>query len=163
MEIERKFLVKEMPGDLGQYEKKVIEQGYLCRKPTVRIRKSNDDYILTYKSKFGVLEDANRMAKVLNEIEVPLGKEGYEHLKEKVDNNIISKVRYIIPMENGLKAELDIFGGKLAGLEVVEVEFPDEEMANAFVAPFWFGKDVSLDGRYTNGNLSSVEKIDWEE
>lgn len=162
MEIERKFLLKEMPGDLNKYEKKVIEQGYLCKKPTVRIRKSNEEYILTYKSKQGVLDDANRTAKVLNEIEVPLGKEGYEHLKKKVDHNIIVKIRYIVPLENGLKAELDIFEGKLSGLKVVEVEFPDEETANAFVPPAWFGKDVSLDSRYTNGSLAAVEKIDWE-
>lgn len=162
MEIERKFLLKEMPGDLSKYEKKVIEQGYLCKKPTVRIRKSNEEYILTYKSKQGVLDDANRTAKVLNEIEVPLGKEGYEHLKKKVDHNIIVKIRYIVPLENGLKAELDIFEGKLSGLKVVEVEFPDEETANAFVPPAWFGKDVSLDSRYTNGSLAAVEKIDWE-
>ncbi len=162
MEIERKFLLKEMPGDLSKYEKKVIEQGYLCKKPTVRIRKSNEEYILTYKSKQGISDDANRTAKVLNEIEVPLGKEGYEHLKKKVDHNIIVKIRYIVPLENGLKAELDIFEGKLSGLKVVEVEFPDEETANAFVPPAWFGKDVSLDSRYTNGSLAAVEKIDWE-
>ena len=43
MEIERKYLIKELP-DLSKYEKEVIEQGYLNRNPAVRIRKSNDDY-----------------------------------------------------------------------------------------------------------------------
>lgn len=44
MEIERKFKVLELPKDLESYEKEEIEQGYLCIKPTVRIRKSNDNY-----------------------------------------------------------------------------------------------------------------------
>ena len=53
LEIERKFLVKKenLPENLEQYPSKVIEQGYLCTEPVVRIRKSNDNYYLTYKSK----------------------------------------------------------------------------------------------------------------
>ena len=41
MEIERKFTIKELPDHLEQYEKREIEQAYLCKKPTIRIRKSN--------------------------------------------------------------------------------------------------------------------------
>ena len=49
MEIEKKFLVSDIP-DLSQAVKVFeIEQGYLCSEPTVRIRRKNDDYILTYK------------------------------------------------------------------------------------------------------------------
>ena len=84
-EIEKKFLINTLPSNLEQYEQKEIEQGYLCISPIVRIRKSNEDYILTYKSKFGIASDAEHAldAKVNNEVELPLTKEGYEHLKEK--------------------------------------------------------------------------------
>ena len=51
MEIERKYLIKTLPEHLEQYPCKVIEQGYLNTNPVVRIRRSNDDYILTYKGK----------------------------------------------------------------------------------------------------------------
>ncbi len=156
MEIERKFLVKALPQNLEQYQCKVIEQGYLSRNPTIRIRKSNEDYILTYKSKFGIEQDANRTAKVENEVEVPLNEESYLHLKEKVDNHIVSKRRYLVPLEEGYTAELDVFGEQLKGLMLVEVEFKDEEKANAFHPPIWFGEDVSLDRKYTNGYLSSL-------
>ena len=44
MEIERKFLIKELP-DLSKYDYVDIEQGYLCTHPVVRIRKKNDKYI----------------------------------------------------------------------------------------------------------------------
>lgn len=161
MEIERKFLVKQVPDNLEQYKCKVIEQGYLCKNPTVRIRKSNEDYILTYKSRMGVEKSSERTAKVLNEVEVPLTKEGYEHLKKKVDNNMIAKRRYLIPLENGLIAELDIFEQQLKGLAVVEVEFKNEGEANAFCAPAWFGEDVSLDNRYTNGSLSRLTNYNF--
>lgn len=156
MEIERKYLVKHVPEHLEQYPCKVIEQGYLCRKPTVRVRKSNDKFILTYKSDFGIENDDNRTAKVLNEVEVPLNEEGYLHLRKKADNQIIAKRRYLVPIEGGYTAELDIFEEQLKGLMLVEVEFPDEESANQFQAPEWFGEDVSLDSKYTNGYLSTL-------
>ncbi|MDF2590492.1 MAG: adenylate cyclase, partial [Anaerocolumna sp.] len=78
MEIERKFTIKRLPENLEQYEKKEIEQGYLCTKPTVRIRKSNENYILTYKSRIGMEEKPDEVALTCEEIELPLTKEAYE-------------------------------------------------------------------------------------
>lgn len=39
MEIERKFLIRQLPEHLEQYPCLQIEQGYLCTNPVVRIRK----------------------------------------------------------------------------------------------------------------------------
>ena len=50
MEIERKFLIRQLPEHLEQYPCLQIEQGYLCTNPVVRIRKQDDSYFLTYKS-----------------------------------------------------------------------------------------------------------------
>lgn len=160
-EIEKKFLINTLPDNLEQYEKKEIEQGYLCTSPIVRIRKRNDDYILTYKSKFGIASDVEHTsgAKVNNEVELPLTKEGYEHLKKKIDGHLIEKTRYIIPLHHGLKAELDIFKAQLEGLVFAEVEFPDEETAQVFQPPEWLGEDVSLDKRYANYFLSTVDDV----
>ena len=44
LEIEKKFKIKKLPENLSQYKKKVIEQGYLCTNPIVRIRRSNEDF-----------------------------------------------------------------------------------------------------------------------
>ena len=49
MEIERKFLVAQLPDNLDNYNCRYIEQGYLSTKPVVRVRRDNDDYYLTYK------------------------------------------------------------------------------------------------------------------
>jgi len=159
MEIERKFTIKRLPENLEQYECKVMEQGYLSTKPVVRIRKSNDDYILTYKSKFSIAQAENSPL-VRNEVELPLDEASYEHLKEKIDNHLVQKRRYIIPIQEGLKAELDIFEGILHGLQFVEVEFENEEQANAFVLPDWFDEDVSRDSRYGNGFLSRLDSLE---
>ena len=51
MEIERKYLIHTLPENLNIVNTREIEQGYLCTEPVVRIRKDNDKYELTYKSK----------------------------------------------------------------------------------------------------------------
>ena len=142
MEIERKYLIKDMP-NLDKCEKEVIEQGYLNKKPVIRVRRSNDDYYMTYKGK-------GLMAR--EEYNLPLNKEAYEHLVTKCDGNIIKKVRYIIPIENELIVELDVFSYP-EGLVMAEVEFPDIETANSFKAPEWFGEEVTDDPKYHNVNM----------
>lgn len=142
MEIERKFLIKELP-DLGQYKYVEIEQGYLSTSPVVRIRRKNDAYILTYKG-------SGLMAR--EEIEAPLTKEAYEHLLEKIDGYPITKRRYLIPLDP-YTIELDVFSGHMEGLIMAEVEFPTEEAANSFTPPEWFGEDVTNDRRYHNSNM----------
>ena len=153
VEIERKFLVKKenLPRNLKQYPRKVIQQGYLCTDPVVRIRQSNDSYYLTYKSK-GLL--------AREEYNLPLTKEAYEHLLSKIDGRLIKKKRYMLPLGEftndplGLTIELDLFEGDLAPLLLAEVEFPDEPSANAFTPPSWFGEDVTFSGKYHNSYLS---------
>ena len=148
MEIERKYLINTLPENLNIVESRLLEQGYLCTEPVVRIRRDNDEFILTYKSKGLMIREEHNL---------PLTPAAYEHLKEKVDGRLISKTRHVIPLDGGLKIELDIFHGDLAPLMLAEVEFLDEESANAFVAPEWFGEDVTFSSKYHNSNLSKTE------
>lgn len=145
MEIERKFLVQALPEGCAGYPCRVIEQAYLCTEPVVRIRKDNEKYELTYKSK-------GLMAR--QEYNLPLTEEAYLHLLEKADGRVIRKHRYMIPVGHALTAELDIFDGDLAPLVLAEVEFPDESSARAFTPPEWFGEDVTFSGKYHNSQLS---------
>ena len=144
MEIERKFTVKELPENLNDYPCLHIEQGYLNTEPVIRIRKQNDDYIMTYKGK-GML--------AREEYNLPLTKESYEHLKPKCDGNIISKTRYQIPYRD-LTIELDIFDAPFAPLIIAEIEFDSLETANTFLVPDWFLEDVTYDPKYYNSNMS---------
>ncbi len=159
MEIEKKFLLRELPANLEQYEYKIIEQGYLCVNPVVRIRRANDDYILTYKSKLRPGEAERDTVRVNQEVEVPLNRSGYEHLREKVDGRLIEKKRYLIPLPDGHIGELDVFEGVLRGLVFIEVEFEDERDAAAFAAPDWFGKNVSGDYHFSNSYLSTCRDL----
>lgn len=147
MEIERKFLPKYIPEGIDAYEHHHIEQGYLATNPVVRVRKSDEQYYLTYKG-------SGMMAR--EEYNLPLTDESYNHLIKKADGNIISKTRYLIPLNNGLTAELDIFEGVFLGMLLVEVEFPSVEEAEAFMPPDWFGEDVTYDKKYHNSYLSRL-------
>lgn len=161
MEIEKKFLVKEIPFELDKLEKEEIEQGYLCIKPTVRIRKSNNEYFLNYKWKNKNIEDISAIHNI--EYEMPLTKENYEHLLPKVDDYMIIKTRYIVPLEDGHVVELDVFKGNLEGLMFAEIEFKDDNDVSSFIMPEWLGKDITTDKFYDNtllSKLSSYEPID---
>ena len=151
MEIERKYLVRRLPDDLSKYEAKKIAQGYLCTDPVVRIRRSNDNYYMTYKGD-GLM--------VREEYNLPLTREAYEHLLPKIDGLLIAKTRYLIPLTDRLTAELDVFEGVLSALTLVEVEFDSVEEANAFVPPEWFGEDVTYDSRYHNSTLSQKKSLE---
>ncbi|MDD3185685.1 MAG: CYTH domain-containing protein [Anaerostipes sp.] len=146
MEIERKFLVTHIPDNIESYPHSEIEQGYLCMEPVVRIRKKDNDYILTYKSK-GLLKRS--------EHEFPLSKQAYEHMLTKIDGNRITKTRYRIPTDHELTIELDVFHENLEGLVMAEVEFPSEEDALEYEGPDWFEDEVTFDRRYQNNNLAN--------
>ena len=160
MEIERKFAVLKMPQNLEIYEKEEIEQGYLCIKPTVRIRKANDEYTLNYKWKQNGLEEKIAIQNI--EYTMPLTKENYEVLLNKIEDNLIKKDRYKIPIKNNLVVELDVFHGNLEGLVFAEVEFPNLKIAEEFDKPDWLGKDLCFDKRFDNTLLSKVEKYSDE-
>ncbi len=148
MEIERKYLIEDLaalPFRPEDYPSREIEQGYLCTDPVVRVRRDGSRYFLTYKSK-------GLMAR--EEYNLPLTEDSYLHLREKTDGRLITKLRYVIPLDGGLSLELDIFRGDLAPLILAEIEFPDEESAENYQAPSWLGRDVTFTAEYHNSTLS---------
>ncbi|MBR6229929.1 MAG: CYTH domain-containing protein [Eubacterium sp.] len=151
MEIEKKYLILDLPRDLDQYPHEEIEQAYLCTNPTLRIRKKGGRYIFTFKNRSGHTSDQLCVAE---EIETELDFDTYVHLFEKADGEPIRKTRYRIPYDN-YTIELDVFHGKRKGLYLAEVEFPSIEEGEAFSPPAWFGEDVSGDVRYTNAYMAT--------
>ena len=146
MEIERKYLIDgTLPFSLEPFSCHLIEQAYLCTAPVVRVRRQDQDYILTYKG-------SGLMAR--EEYNLALTREAYLHLKEKADGIVLSKTRYLLPLDNGLTIELDVFDAPYETLYLAEVEFPSVDEANSFVAPDWFGEDVTYSGKFHNSYLS---------
>ena len=155
MEIEKKYLVKNVPRELEEYPHDEIEQAYLCTYPTLRIRKKGHKYIFTYKNKVSGAADKLNVA---DEIEAELDFEAYEHLFNKADGHPVRKTRYRIPYA-GKTIELDVFHGDHRGLVLAEVEFDSIEEGESFIPPEWFGEDVSGDIRFTNAYMAMHDGI----
>ena len=147
--IERKFLIKNLPENLENFTHYEIRQGYISTDPTIRLRQQDDNYILTVKS-------AGLMKK--EEYELNLTEDQFNRLWKKTEGNTIEKTRYVIPLNNGLKAELDVYKGFLSGFMNVEVEFPSTKEAILFDIPNWFGQEVTQDPRYSNSSLAKFGK-----
>ncbi len=152
MEIERKWLVRELPAGLSSYPKRELEQAYLNFSPAIRVRHdvsaAGEKYELTYKGSGLVAR---------REENLPLDVESYARLLGKHEGTVIRKTRYMIPLaESGYTAELDVFSAELEGLLLVEVEFPTLSEAESFRAPAWFGEDVSDTGLYSNARLARL-------
>ncbi len=155
MEIERKFLLNKLPDNLESYTKHDLEQAYISTQPVIRIRKKSTPdftkYILTVKSTGFMTRQ---------EYELDIDESSYINLLKKAEGNIISKSRYIIPLENNLTLELDIFHGKFKGLVMGEIEFPDEESAKKYTSPDYLSKEVTFDTRFHNSTMSNMSQKD---
>lgn len=159
MEIERKFLLRELPAHLESYPHYEIEQAYITTNPVIRVRKktvyhqtdetASTNYILTIKSS-GLL--------ARQEFELPIEEAAYINLCKKADGNVIAKTRYKIPLSQNLVLELDIFSGLFTGLTMGEIEFPDEASAKSYTPPAFIRKEVTFDTRFHNSTMSSMSK-----
>lgn len=150
-EIERKFLVAELPG-LSDAKKAVVRQGYLTApddSTELRLRQKNDRYFLTLKGRGGL---------VRVEREAEISAEQFETFWPETEGRRVEKERYTGSLPDGRIFELDVFLGTLAPLRLVEVEFASEAEAVAYMPPDWFGTDVTEDKRYKN-KMMAIEGI----
>jgi CYTH domain-containing protein len=142
-EIERKFLVKNLPPALDGYRRRVILQGYLVTEENdleIRLRKSNENHYLTIKRKFGLDRD---------EFDIPLSEEKWRELWPLTEGRRLQKLRFDIPAGERT-IELDVYQGQNDGFVVAEVEFPSIEAAREFAPPPWLGREVTGEPEYGN-------------
>ena len=168
-EIERKYAVKYIPEDLKIIDIFDIEQAFIYKdaKTVIRVRKiqnqksNNIEYIYTVKTK-GDMESNqfSNVAKVY-EIESYMQEEEYNTLVKDKISNIIRKTRIVIPIENNLSIEMDVYKDYLEDLITAEVEFPNEDIANTFEKPEWLGEEIGYK-ELSNWKLSNMTKEEWK-
>ena len=144
-ERERTFLVADMPELPGEGTR--IRQGYLALDGDVQVRirdREGHGRSLTVKGGRGA---------VRAEVELVIDADRFEELWPLTAGRRIEKTRHVIPVD-GADAELDVFGGDLTGLVVVEVELDSDDAMARFEPPAWFGPEVTDDDRYSNATLA---------
>jgi adenylate cyclase len=145
-EIERKFLVPKAPDGLAAARATRIDQGYVAIDGgvEVRVRRRDSETVLTIKAGGG---------RDRAEEELAVDGERFARLWPLTEGRRIEKTRYELGQDPLI--EVDVYAGSLDGLIVAEVEFASDEAAEAFVAPAWFGREVTEDARFKNQRLAT--------
>lgn len=167
-EIERKYTIKQFPEELKIKKILEIEQVYLYRDNFTNLRvrkitnknKGTTQYIYTVKTKGDIDYTNNYQIGRKYEIENEITEEEYNKLKKTKISNIINKTRLIIPIEQELKVEIDIYYGDLEELLTAEIEFPNLEMANTYKKPYWLGEELGYK-EFSNRKLAEMTKEEF--
>ena len=146
IEIERKFLVKNLGFLNESFKKHKIIQGYLSKDPlrTVRVRIYDNEAFLTVKGK----SSENGVSRIEIEKTIPLI-DGKRLLKLCLPE-LIKKDRYSIKINDHI-FQVDIFKEKNEGLIIAEIELNSEN--SDYPKPDWLGKEVTGQKKYYNSQL----------
>ena len=163
IEIEKKYRVKKLPENLNDFEHITIEQSYINNGGSpIRIRKfisaNTHKYIISKKAR--IKEGSFEF--VENNLELP--EEVYQGLLEFKEGRTIIKTRYKIPLQDGLKLDLDVFHGFFEGVCVAEIEYESVQQANDYKVPAWLGEELTnakkLANVYMATQVSDISEYD---
>ncbi|MCU6710252.1 CYTH domain-containing protein [Paenibacillus sp. J5C_2022] len=152
MEIEKKYLLPQQSldkldsGELALVSEQRIEQTYIAidEQQELRVRRITDmaagevSYTHTFKRGNGLVRE---------EVEYDISEGIYEQVMNAFGYTPLTKNR-LTAQWNGRTVEIDMYDQ--IQLAVLEVEFASVEEAEAFVAPEWFGEDISSQKQYSN-------------
>ncbi|WMT43418.1 CYTH domain-containing protein [Paenibacillus sp. D2_2] len=152
LEIERKFLLPKYPAELIQegalviVKEQMIDQTYLAlhEDQELRVRKIKDlasgevTFTHTFKRGFGLTRE---------EVEYSISEGLYEQMIEAHGTIPLIKKRTTAQWNDHI-VEIDEYDQ--IQMKVLEVEFTSEEEALRFLAPDWFGPDISTEKKYSN-------------
>ena len=146
IEIERKFLVKNLDFIKESFKKTNIIQGYLSKDPlrTVRVRIEDKMAFLTIKGKSSK-DGISRL-----EIEKPISLKEAKILIKICLPDLIKKVRYMIKI-NDYIFYVDVFKEKNNGLIIAEIEL--DSIDSLYPVPYWLGEEVTGQTMYYNSQL----------
>jgi adenylate cyclase len=156
IEIERKYLVLEIPNNLKSVN---IKQGYLQTDAsrTVRIRsvqnKSGPKGFITIKG----ISNSSGMSRYEFETSIPFA--DALNLLSLCDTPLLEKTRYQYEYD-GFIWEIDEFHGVNKGLIIAEIELESEHQS--FDIPSFIGEEVTGQYKYYNSELVSNPFSKWK-
>lgn len=144
MEIERKFLIDEFPGDLPLIKEAEVFQGYLSVDPVVRIRSSRTalgtGYVLCFKGN-GTL--------ARQETEIDIDEKTFGELENLLKAPMIRKDYKVYALPDGHKLECSLVDQDTpTSFLFAEVEFETIEEAQAWCPPAFLSREVTEDRSY---------------
>lgn len=160
LEIERKFIMKNIPEKLLSFEEYSkaglvcireveIEQGYLSVEPEIRLHKAMDTE--TEEENFRLTLKGNGNL-TRTELITDVTEEFYEEAKKMLSGKVIEKLYRKYEYGDLILEVCHVDEGMEHEFYYGEVEFASEEEAKAFVAPAWLGEEVTNDAKYKMKN-----------
>jgi len=138
LEIEKRFLVKELPILEGLKSKKIVDVYFpeITDHAVLRARQQGDSFELTKKTRSNTHNGYVMLEQTIN-----LTEEEFKFLAT-CSQRRIEKTRYYFPYNN-ITIEIDVFEYRLKGLVIAEIEFESEDLLKNFIAPTWLGKEIN--------------------
>ena len=158
IELERTFLAKYLPEDLGDFEE--LEDNFFPRDskhPVLRLRRRGDRLLMTKKT----LKGEGSFTEFVEET-IKLSPEEHSFFS-CLDGKRHSKRRYSYDFADKVKCEIDVYQGDLKGLVLVDFEFADVEAKKNFVVPDFCLREVSGMEFLAGGVLCGKKYEDIEE
>jgi adenylate cyclase len=149
IEVERVFLLKNLPEDLLEYKHIDIKIGDFTQDNDVdilKIRQKGDKFELIKKE---VITDLER-----KEYVIPLTKSEFD-LLFPVTIRKHTKKRFFYPLDK-YTCEIDLYLEDMSGYARAEVEFKDAEEADDFVPPAWFGDEITSINHVIHEGLGEI-------
>lgn len=159
IELEKTYLVKELPSDLENFEFKEVVDVYIPKQsdhPSLRLRKNGNKFEITKKEpvKNGDASEQREQTIILTEIE-------FEVLN-KLEGKRVSKLRYNYSYQ-GHVGEIDVFQDALKGLVLADFEFSNADDKNNFEMPNFCLADITQEKFLAGGMLCGKSYSDIEE
>lgn len=159
-EIERRWWpnMNKLPEEIRRgleanaYPSNLITQGYLEDARRSRLRR--ELVLMATEHFFRTIKTGAGMSRPEDEREIT---RRYFNRRWKLVACQLTKIRHFIPL--GIeKIQFNIYHHDLAGYQQIEKEFKTKKAAKAFVAPEWFGLEVTDNERHGNYSLAKNGK-----
>ncbi len=155
-EFELTFLPKEVPPGALQGPSKEMLDIYVpasADHPHLRLRRSGEKREITKKQPAREGDASHQ-----TETTIPLSPAEFDELAQ-IPGKRVQKVRHLYA-EGGHTYEIDVFAGDLAGLVIVDVEFPSSEAKAAYQRPEWLLADITQETALAGGMLAGKQYSD---
>lgn len=151
-EIERKFLIKEIP-DLDWFESIYYERYFLYRDWLfeIRIQKKWDKYEFERKTKDNLFSS--------DKIKFEISENEFEKLKS-FSNECITRESYVLKWDYNIS--IKIYHWKYEWFKRVEVEFWTEEEAINFEPLAWFWDEITESPLWKDSKLIELSKSEFD-
>jgi CYTH domain-containing protein len=159
IELERTFLLKSIPVDLGTLRSMEVFDIYFpqaAEHPVLRVRKKGDKYEITKKHPMDGVDSSRQ-----SEETIPLTEEEFLDFA-KLPGKRVRKIRHYFQVGADM-AEIDVFQDDLEGLILIDFEFKTVEAKDDFTMPDFCLADVTQELFTAGGILAGKKYADIEE